>query len=81
MQLPPARAPPRLTALQHFSMLAYFKEEMQMEEQQRRARELDALELKAAELEGLRVLKEHELGVRLEYDPDAGGPYVTNAEK
>jgi hypothetical protein len=28
----------------------------------------------AAELERLRVLKEHESDVRLEYDPDAGGP-------
>jgi hypothetical protein len=29
----------------------------------------------ALELEPLRVLKEHELGVRLEHGPD-GGPYV-----
>jgi hypothetical protein len=34
-----------------------------MDEQTRRARKLDALELIAAELENLRVLKEHELGV------------------
>jgi hypothetical protein len=34
-------------------MLTYFKEEMQMAEQTRRARELDALELIAAELERL----------------------------
>jgi hypothetical protein len=47
-----------------------------MDEQQRRARGLDA-----AELEELRVLKEHELGVKLEYDADAGGPYVPEAEK
>jgi hypothetical protein len=52
-----------------------------MDEQTRRARELDALELIAAELENLRVLKEHELGVRLEYDPDGGGPYVPTVEK
>jgi hypothetical protein len=35
----------------------------------------------AAELERLRILKEHELGVRLEYDPEGGGPYVPEAEK
>jgi hypothetical protein len=34
----------------------------------------------AAELEKLRVLKDHELGVRLEYDPDAG-PYVPEGEE
>ena len=50
-----------------------------MDERQRRARELDALELIAWELENLRVLKEHELGVRLEHDD--GGPYVPEAEK
>ncbi len=37
---------------------------------------LDALELIAAELERLRILKEHELGVRLEEGPEGGGPYV-----
>ena len=52
-----------------------------MDERQRRARELDALELIAAELEKLRILKEHELGVRLGYDPDAGGPYVVQVEE
>ena len=52
-----------------------------MDEKRRRARELDAPELIAAELEYLRVLKEHELGVKLEYDPDGGGPYVPNVEK
>ena len=52
-----------------------------MSEGMRRARELDALELIAAELEQLRVLKEHELGVRLEYDPDGSGPYVPEDEK
>ena len=41
----------------------------------------DAPELIAAELENLRVLKEHELGVKLEFDPDGGGPYVPNVEK
>jgi hypothetical protein len=44
-----------------------------MDEQQRRARELDALEAIAMELERLRVLNEHELGVRLE-DPPEGDP-------
>jgi hypothetical protein len=34
----------------------------------------------AAELERLRVLEEHELGVRLEYDPDAGDPHVPEAK-
>ena len=52
-----------------------------MEEKTRRARELDALELIAAELENLRVLKEHELGVKLQYDPDGGGPYVPEGEE
>jgi hypothetical protein len=52
-----------------------------MDEQQRRARELDALEIIAAELEALRVLKEHELGVRLEEAPEGSGPYVPEAEK
>jgi transcriptional regulator with XRE-family HTH domain len=52
----------------------------EMDEQQRRERELDALELIAAELEKLRVLKEHELGVTLEHDPDGSGPYVPNVE-
>jgi len=35
----------------------------------------------AAELDRLKVLKEHELGVRLGYDPDGGGSYVPNPEK
>jgi hypothetical protein len=52
-----------------------------MDEQQRRVRELDAVEAIAMELWNLRVLKEHELGVTLEYDPDAGGPYVPIAEE
>jgi hypothetical protein len=37
-----------------------------MDEQTRRARELDALELIAAELERLRIPKDHELGVWVE---------------
>jgi hypothetical protein len=39
-----------------------------------RKRLIDALEVIAAELERLRILKEHELGVHLEYDE--GDPYV-----
>jgi hypothetical protein len=41
-----------------------------MDEKTRRARELDAPETIAAELEKLRVLKDRELGVSLEYDRD-----------
>ena len=51
-----------------------------MEEVKRKALELDALENIAAELERLRVLKEHELGLRvvdnegtLNVRPDADG--------
>jgi hypothetical protein len=52
-----------------------------MDEKTRRARELDAPELIAWELQNLRVLKEHELGVKLEYDPDGDGPYVPEGEE
>jgi hypothetical protein len=38
-----------------------------MDEEQRKARTLDALELIAAELERLRLLREYELGVCIEY--------------
>jgi hypothetical protein len=38
-------------------------------------------EVIAWELDKLPVLKEHELGVKLQYDPDGGPPYVTEAEK
>lgn len=41
------------------------REENMTDENTRKARELDALEVIAAELERLRVLKEHELGVRV----------------
>ena len=51
-----------------------------MDENTRKWRELDALENIAAELVRLRVLKEHELGVRLEDSPD-GEPYVPAVEK
>jgi hypothetical protein len=37
---------------------------------------LDPLEVIASELEQLRVLKEQELGVRLEHSEHGGGPYV-----
>jgi hypothetical protein len=45
------------------------------------ARELDALENIAKELERLRVLKEHELGVELKEAPEGSGPYVPKVEK
>jgi hypothetical protein len=50
-----------------------------MDEQTRRARELDALEIIAAELERLRMLKEHELGARVR-DVE-GDLYVEAAER
>jgi division protein CdvB (Snf7/Vps24/ESCRT-III family) len=52
-----------------------------MDETTRRARELEALENIVRELERLRVLKEHELGVRLEEAPEGSGPYVPKVEK
>jgi hypothetical protein len=52
-----------------------------MDERQRRARELDALEAIAEELWCLRILKEHELGVRLEYPPEGDPPYVVRVEE
>ena len=42
-----------------------------MDEKTRKWRELDAVENIATELMRLRVLKEHELGVRLEESPTA----------
>ena len=42
---------------------------------------LDALEVITAELERLRILKEHELGVRLEHAECGHGPYVPKDEK
>ena len=51
-----------------------------MDEDTRKWRELDALENIATEVMRLRVLKEHELGVRLEDSPD-GEPYVPAVEK
>ena len=35
----------------------------------------------AAELEQLRILKEHELGVRLEHPPEGDPPYVVQVEE
>jgi hypothetical protein len=52
-----------------------------MNEQTRRVRELEALENIVKELERLRILKEHELGVRLEESKEGGGPYVPIGEK
>jgi hypothetical protein len=51
-----------------------------MDEKTRKWRELDALENIGKELERLRVLKEHELGVRLEESKEGGGPYVPIVE-
>ncbi len=48
---------------------------------QHRGRELDALELIAGELERLRILKEHELGVRLEHPPSGDPPYADRVEE
>jgi hypothetical protein len=56
-----------------------YREERRMDEQKRRARELDALEVIAEQLERLRVLKEHELGVRVE--EVEGDLYVKPIEK
>lgn len=53
----------------------------EMDDQARRTRELDALELIAAELQKLRILKEHELGVRLEHPPEGDPPYVVQVEE
>ena len=50
-----------------------------MDEETRKARTLDALELIAGELEKLRLLKEHELGVRIEHEE--GDPFVMPDEK
>ena len=50
-----------------------------MDEETRAARTLDALELIAGELEKLRLLKEHELGVRIEHEE--GDPFVMPDEK
>ena len=50
-----------------------------MEETTRQVRMLDALENIAAELERLRLLREHELGVRVSHE--ASDPQVTPVGK
>jgi hypothetical protein len=50
-----------------------------MDEETRKARELEALEIIAEQLELLRVLREHELGVRVE--DDEGSLNVVPVEK
>lgn len=52
-----------------------------MDEQTRQDRTLDALETIAAELEMLRVLREYELAVSVEYEGGGGGPCATPAER
>jgi hypothetical protein len=47
-----------------------------MDEETRKARELDALENIVRELERLRILKEYELGIELKEAPEGSGPYV-----
>jgi hypothetical protein len=44
-------------------------------------RELDALEFIVRELERLRILKEHELGIELKEAPEGSGSYVPRVEK
>jgi hypothetical protein len=43
----------------------HLKEKSQMDEQTRRARELDSLEIIAAELAKLRMLREYEIGAEV----------------
>jgi hypothetical protein len=50
-----------------------------MDEQTRRRRTLDALEIVAAELEKLRMLREHEMGVRVV--DDEGSLHLAPVEK
>lgn len=50
-----------------------------MDEETRKARQLDAQESIAAELEKLRILREHELGVRVV--DEEGSLYVAPAEE
>jgi hypothetical protein len=52
-----------------------------MDEYTRKGRELEALENIVRELERLRVLKEHELGVRLKEAPEGSGPYVPKKDE
>jgi hypothetical protein len=55
------------------------REEMQMDEQTHKARELDALEIIAAELAKLRMLREYEIGA--EVREVEGNRYVQPIEK
>ena len=50
-----------------------------MDEQTRKERTLEALELLAEEVEKLRMLREHETGVRIEHEE--GALYVRPAEE
>ena len=50
-----------------------------MDEQTRKERTLEALDLLAEEVEKLRMLREHEMGVRIEYEE--GALYVRPAEE
>ena len=50
-----------------------------MDEQTRKERTLEALEFIAEELEKLRMLREREMGVRIEYEE--GALYVRPAEE
>jgi hypothetical protein len=52
-----------------------------MDELERMMRLVDALENIASEMERLRVLKEHELGVRVEDAGEGHGPYVPRREE
>jgi hypothetical protein len=52
----------------------------EMDELERTIRLIDAAENIAREMEALRVLKEHELGVELQYGEYGGGPYVPTGE-
>lgn len=49
-------------------VLALYFGRREVDERMRKARELETLERIAAELARLRILKEHELGVRVEND-------------
>ena len=69
-----ARRPPRLSE----RLDDPTREERRMDEQTRQRRTLDALEIIAAELEKLRMLREHEMGVRVM--DDQGSLYVALVE-
>lgn len=56
-----------------------YREEKHINEETRETRQLDALESIAAELVRLRLLKEHELGVRIEHGE--GDPFMRAVEE